>query len=55
MPDRDVEATPLTNARVYNITYNNVEDATMDNPESYTIETESFSLSDPQKAGYTFV
>ena len=38
----------------YKITYENTENATNDNFESYTIETETITLKDPTKVGYTF-
>ncbi|MBQ6772667.1 MAG: InlB B-repeat-containing protein [Synergistaceae bacterium] len=37
----------------YSITYN-LDGGTASNPESYTIETESFTLNNPAKDGYTF-
>jgi hypothetical protein len=55
MPDRDVTATPLTEAIEYNIVYGNIEGASVDNPTTYTIETETFSLNEPTKLGYTFI
>ncbi len=41
--------TPIT----YTITYN-LDGGTASNPESYTIESESFTLNNPAKTGYTF-
>ncbi len=38
----------------YTITYVNVEGATNENPASYNVETETITLKDPAKAGYTF-
>lgn len=40
----------------YNIIYNDTEGAQFEqeNPKTYTIETDSFTLSNPSKAGYTF-
>ena len=38
----------------YTITYVNVDGATNENPESYNVETETITLKDPAKAGYTF-
>ena len=42
--------TPIT----YNITYHNTDEAENSNPENYTIETETITLSAPQKTGYDF-
>ena len=41
----------------YKITYTGVDDATFENnnPETYTVETNSFTLNNPSKKGYTFV
>lgn len=38
----------------YTITYHNVENATNNNPFSYTVETPTITLQAPTKAGYTF-
>ena len=38
----------------YTITYVNVEGATNENPASYNVETETITLKDPVKPGYTF-
>ena len=38
----------------YTITYVNVAGATNENPASYNVETETITLKDPAKAGYTF-
>ena len=38
----------------YTITYVNVEGATNENPASYNEETETITLKDPVKTGYTF-
>ena len=38
----------------YTITYVNVEGATNENPASYNVETETITLKDPVKTGYTF-
>ena len=38
----------------YTITYVNVDGATNENPESYNVETETITLKDPVKTGYTF-
>ena len=55
MPDRDVTATPLSEVIEYKIVYRNVDDAVMDNPDTYTIETPTFSLKEPTKTWYTFL
>ena len=44
-----VKGTPID----YTITYN-LDGGTASNPSTYTIETETFTLSNPIKAGYTF-
>ena len=38
----------------YTITYNGVEDLSVSNPATYTIETETFTLTNPTKPGYAF-
>ena len=38
----------------YTITYVNVDGATNENPPSYNVETETITLKDPVKTGYTF-
>ena len=38
----------------YTITYVNVDGATNENPPSYNVETETITLKDPAKPGYTF-
>ena len=38
----------------YTITYVNVDGATNENPASYNVETETITLKDPVKTGYTF-
>ena len=38
----------------YPITYNGIEDATVSNPEVYTIESPAFTLNNPTKGGYEF-
>jgi len=55
MPDRDVTATPLSEVIEYKIVYRNIDDAVMDNPDTYTIETSTFSLKEPTKTWYTFL
>jgi hypothetical protein len=47
MPDREVVATPLSEIIEYKIVYKNVDDAVVENPTTYTIETETFTLNDP--------
>jgi hypothetical protein len=49
MPDRDVTATPLSEIIEYKIVYRNVDDAEVDNPDTYTVETETFTLNEPIK------
>lgn len=39
---------------VYSITYENVEGATNTNPDTYTVESQMFTLSDVSKIGYRF-
>lgn len=39
---------------VYTITYN-LDGGTSDNPLTYTVETDTFTLASPEKTGYTFV
>ena len=39
---------------VYTITYN-LDGGTTDNPLTYTVETDTFTLTPPEKPGYTFV
>lgn len=38
----------------YTITYNDVEGLSVSNPTTYTIETETFTLTNPTKPGYAF-
>lgn len=38
----------------YTITYNGVEGLSVSNPTTYTIETETFTLTNPTKPGYAF-
>jgi len=38
----------------YTISYNNVENATNDNPDTYTVESDTIQLVDAVKAGYDF-
>lgn len=44
----------LWTPNTYKITYN-LNGGTVDNVETYTVETETFILSNPEKLGYTFV
>lgn len=39
----------------YTITYYNTDDSTDSNPTSYNVESETFTLTDPSRIGYTFV
>ncbi|MCQ2753013.1 MAG: InlB B-repeat-containing protein [Bacilli bacterium] len=39
---------------LYNITYNNLEESTTDNPTSYTVESETITLEKPTERGYEF-
>ena len=57
MPDNDVTVTPLSTIIEYNITYNDADGSPVivDNPESYNIETPTFTLKAPIKTGYTFL
>lgn len=54
MPDGDQTFTAQWSLNTYTITYENVEDARNDNPESYTVETDRIPLLAPSKTGYTF-
>ena len=58
MPASDVTVDVVYQAIIYNITYKGVEDEgvtfTEDNPEAYTVETESFALNNPSREGYLF-
>ena len=54
MPDGDQTFTAQWSLNTYTITYENVEGARNDNPESYTVETGRIMLLDPSKTGYTF-
>jgi len=57
MPANDVEITGTFTVNEYKITYNlnggSLEEG-KENPDKYTIETESFTLNNPVKQGYTF-
>ena len=52
-PEKDTEYTAEW-SKSYTITYLNVEGATNENPAGYNVETETITLKDPAKAGYTF-
>jgi len=53
--DRTYTATWRTGA-AYTITYLGLEGASVsENPTNYTVETETFTLNNPTKAGYTFL
>ena len=58
VPASDVTVDVVYQAIIYNITYKGVEDEgvtfTEDNPEAYTVETESFTLNNPSREGYLF-
>ncbi len=58
VPASDVTVDVVYQAIIYNITYKGVEDEgvtfTEDNPEAYTVETESFALNNPSREGYLF-
>ena len=56
MPAENVELIAKADAIEYTINYElNGGVVRTENPESYTIETESFTLNNPEKTGYTFV
>ena len=55
MPGRTVTVTSLTKPETYTISYENIDEASVSNPTSYTIETPDFSLNNPEKTGYSFV
>ena len=51
----NIELTAKWNGPIeYTIAYNNVEDATNENPVAYTVESGDITLSAPTKDGYTF-
>ena len=55
MPDKDVTITVVVKTITYTITYNlNGGSVSPENPSSYTVETESITLNNPVKEGYTF-
>jgi hypothetical protein len=51
MPDGNITVTPLSALIQYNIIYNNIEGAyiAIENPDSYNIETPTFTLNSPIK------
>ena len=54
-PEKDTKYTAVWGTEGdYTITYVNVDGATNENPESYNVETETITLKDPVKTGYTF-
>ena len=54
-PEKDTEYTAVwVKEWDYTITYVNVEGATNENPAGYNVETETITLKDPVKTGYTF-
>ena len=52
-PEKNTEYTAVW-SKSYTITYLNVEGATNENPAGYNVETETITLKDPAKSGYTF-
>ena len=56
IPDASVTLTAIATLNTYDITYN-LDGGSIDkqNPENYTVETESFTLNNPRKIGYTFI
>ena len=55
--DNNSVITPIFTPITYQLTYDNIDDATFinPNPSTYNIETETFSLSRPSREGYTFL
>ena len=54
-PEKDTKYTAVwVTEGDYTITYVNVDGATNENPASYNVETETITLKDPVKPGYTF-
>ncbi len=51
---KDIKLTPKFKAKTYTITYNLGTGGETDNPETYTIESNTITLSDPTRNGYTF-
>ena len=55
MPAANTTYTATWNAVTYNLTYNGLEGATHSNPATYTVETETITLTAPSaRTGYTF-
>ena len=55
MPNTDVTVTVSIKAVPYTITYDlNAGTVATENPETYTVRTESFTLNNPTKIGYVF-
>lgn len=54
MPNRSITYYAKWTPVEYTITYNGVEDLSVSNPATYTIETETFTLTNPTKPGYAF-
>lgn len=55
MPSKDISLKACAKLIEYTITYDGLEDASVEtNPEKYTIETETFTINNPTKKGYTF-
>ncbi|MBQ3644639.1 MAG: InlB B-repeat-containing protein [Candidatus Riflebacteria bacterium] len=56
MPAKDVALTANAKVIKYNLTYNDIENCTFEtaNPASYNVESEDFTLNNPQKDGHTF-
>ncbi len=57
MPDHDVTMTANTGLISYNITYNNIDGCTFttDNPVVYTTTSDTITLNNPTRNGYTFI
>ena len=54
MPDTNITYYAKWTPVEYTITYNGVEGLSVSNPTTYTIETETFTLTNPTKPGYAF-
>ena len=54
MPSVDITMTPTATLNNYTITYNLDGGTANENPTSYNVNTESFTLKQPTKEGYTF-
>ena len=57
MPDHDVTMTANTGLISYSITYNNIDGCTFttDNPVVYTTTSDTITLNNPTRNGYTFI